>query len=66
MLERLGGSRFARIHRSAVVNLDRVRATRRVREGLEIELMDGTRVPVSRRRARQLIARLDDARRRVS
>jgi len=59
MLERLGGGRFARIHRSAIVNLDRVRATRRVREGLEIELMDGIRVPVSRRRARQLIARLD-------
>jgi two-component system, LytTR family, response regulator len=57
MLERLG-SRFTRIHRSAVVNLDRVRATRRVRDGLEIELADGTRVPVSRRRARQLISRL--------
>ncbi len=66
MLERLGGARFARIHRSAVVNLDRVRATRRAREGLEIELVGGTRVPVSRRRARQLIARLDEARRRVS
>jgi two-component system LytT family response regulator len=67
MLERLGGGRFARIHRSAVVNLDRVRATRRVRDqGLEIELVDGTRVPVSRRRARQLMLRLDDARRRVS
>jgi two-component system LytT family response regulator len=60
MLERLGGGRFARIHRSAIVNLDRVRATRRVREGLEIELVDGTRVPVSRRRARQLISRLSD------
>lgn len=59
MLERLG-SRFTRIHRSAVVNLDRVRATRRVRDGLEIELGDGTRVPVSRRRARQLISRLSD------
>ncbi|MGH7713008.1 MAG: LytR/AlgR family response regulator transcription factor, partial [Gemmatimonadaceae bacterium] len=67
MLERLGVGRFARIHRSAVVNLDRVRATRRARDhGLEIELMDGTRVPVSRRRARQLMLRLDDARRRVS
>ncbi len=65
LLERLGGARFARIHRSAIVNLDRVRATRRVREGLEIELVDGTRVPVSRRRARQLIARLDDQRPRA-
>jgi two-component system LytT family response regulator len=67
MLERLGNARFARIHRSAVVNLDRVRATRRVRDqGLEIELTDGTRVPVSRRRARELRLRLDDARRRAS
>ncbi|HJU74716.1 MAG TPA: LytTR family DNA-binding domain-containing protein [Gemmatimonadaceae bacterium] len=66
MLERLGGLRFARIHRSAVVNLDRVRATRRVREGLEIELQDGTRVPVSRRRARELLERLNDVRRAVS
>ena len=57
MLERLGG-RFIRIHRSALVNLERVRATRRVRDGLEIELVDGTRVPVSRRRGRQLISRL--------
>lgn len=66
MLQRLGGSRFARIHRSALVNLDRVRAARRARDGLLIELADGTRVPVSRRRARELIQRLDDARRPVS
>ena len=67
MLERLGGVRFARIHRSAVVNLEHVRAVRRVRDqGLEIELTNGTRIPVSRRRARELITRLDDARRRVS
>ncbi len=64
MLERLGAGRFVRIHRSAVVNLTHVRATRRARDqGLEIELADGTRVPVSRRRARQLIAQLDTSRR---
>jgi two-component system LytT family response regulator len=58
---RLGGGRFVRIHRSAVVNLDRVRATRRARDhGMEIELSDGTRVPVSRRQARQLLTRLGD------
>ena len=67
MLQRLGAGRFVRIHRSAVVNLDHVRATRRVRDqGLEIELIDGTRVPVSRRQARQLMPRLDDTRRRAS
>lgn len=67
ILQRLGSGRFARIHRSAVVNLDHVRATRRGREhSLEIELGDGTRVPVSRRRARELRLRLDDARRRAS
>jgi two-component system LytT family response regulator len=58
LLERLGTARFTRIHRSAVVNLDRIRATRRTRDGLEIALDDGTRVPVSRRRARGLMARL--------
>jgi two-component system LytT family response regulator len=66
MLRRLGSGRFARIHRSAVVNLDRVRASRRGRDqGIEIELLDGTRVPVSRRRARELRLRLDDAGRRA-
>ncbi|MEW5915285.1 MAG: LytTR family DNA-binding domain-containing protein [Gemmatimonadota bacterium] len=67
ILERLGSPRFTRIHRSAVVNLDHVRAARRGRDqGLAIELLDGTRVPVSRRRARELRLRLDDARRRAS
>lgn len=59
MLAKLGGERFARIHRSAVVNLDRMRALKRGgASGMELELDDGTRVPVSRRRARFLIARL--------
>jgi two-component system, LytTR family, response regulator len=59
ILERLGPGRFARIHRGAVVNLERVRGARRVRDqGLEIELTDGTRIPVSRRRAREVLARL--------
>jgi two-component system LytT family response regulator len=61
LLERLGAARFARIHRSAIVNLDRVSGTRRIRDGLEIELDDGTRVPVSRRRTRNLLARLSGA-----
>lgn len=61
LLARLGQGRFARIHRSAVVNLDRVRGVKRTRDGLEIELDDGTRVPVSRRRSREVLARLDGA-----
>jgi DNA-binding LytR/AlgR family response regulator len=35
-----------------------MRALRRGGDGLELELDDGTRVPVSRRRARFLMARL--------
>lgn len=63
LLERLGPAQFARIHRSAVVNLGVVRAAKRARDGgLELELADGTRVPVSRRRAADVIARLDDSR----
>jgi two-component system LytT family response regulator len=59
MLEKLGGDRFARIHRSAVVNLNRMRALKRGGAiGMELELDDGTRVPVSRRRTRFLVARL--------
>jgi two-component system LytT family response regulator len=63
ILSRLGTGQFARIHRSAGVNLDRVRGLRRGRSHqLEIELTDGTRVPVSRRRARMLLERLGDRR----
>jgi two-component system LytT family response regulator len=61
-LGRLGSSRFVRIHRSAGVNLDRVRGVRRASNQMEIELADGTRIPVSRRRAMALLERLDTAR----
>jgi two-component system LytT family response regulator len=61
LLDRLGTARFARIHRTAIVNLDRVSGTRRTRDGMEIELDDGTRVPVSRRRTRNLLDRLSGA-----
>jgi two-component system LytT family response regulator len=64
MRERLGAARFLRVHRSAIVNLAAVRGTRRTKDGgLEVELHDGTRVPVSRRRSSELVERLDDARR---
>jgi len=52
---RLDPKRFLRIHRTHVVNLDFVRAFRRVDRGqLAAEMMDGTRLPVSRSRAQQL------------
>jgi two-component system LytT family response regulator len=52
--KRLDPRTFARIHRSAIVNLARVTALRRVRVGgVNVVLRDGTQLPVSRaRRAR--------------
>ena len=55
LVARLDPRRFAQVHRAHVVNLDHVRAFRRdARGNLEAELADGTRVPVSRSRARQV------------
>ncbi len=52
---RLDPQRFVRVHRAHVVNLDHVRAFRATAGGgLEAELLDGTRVPVSRARAQAL------------
>jgi two-component system, LytTR family, response regulator len=52
---RLDPSRFVRVHRTHLVNLDHVRAFKRdVRGNLEAELNDGTRIPVSRSRAQAL------------
>lgn len=49
--ERLDPRRFARVHRSAIVNLERVRAVEHDRDGSHIiVLANGTRVPTSRRR----------------
>ena len=47
---RLDPSRFARVHRSAIVQLDRVRELRMTLRGHEAILRDGSRVPVSRRK----------------
>jgi two-component system LytT family response regulator len=56
ILERLGAASFVRIHRSAGINLAHVRAVRRSRtKGLEVELTDGIRLPISRRKARDVI-----------
>jgi two-component system LytT family response regulator len=47
---RLDRRRFARIHRSAIVQLDRVRELRNTLQGDEVLLRNGSRVPVSRRK----------------
>jgi two-component system LytT family response regulator len=59
IIRRLGARQFLRIHRSAAINRGHVRALRRGKpRGLEIELMDGTRLPISRRKAREVVAGL--------
>lgn len=56
IIERLGAASFIRIHRSAGINLAHVRAVRRAKtKGLEVELSDGVRLPISRRKARDVI-----------
>ena len=56
ILGRLGAGQFVRIHRSAGINVAHVRAVKRSRtKGLEVELTDGIRLPISRRKARDVI-----------
>jgi two-component system LytT family response regulator len=55
---RLDPTRFMRVHRSAIVQIDRVRAVRPTSRGDEAILRDGSRVPVSRRRRAVLDDRL--------
>ncbi|MBV8833971.1 MAG: response regulator transcription factor [Acidobacteriaceae bacterium] len=47
---RLDPLRFARVHRAAMIQLDRIRELRTTPRGDEAILLDGSRVPVSRRR----------------
>jgi DNA-binding LytR/AlgR family response regulator len=49
---------FCRVHRAELVNLSAVRAVHRTVRGLVLELTDGARVAVSRRRAAEVLARL--------
>ena len=49
---RLDPARFARIHRTSIVNLEHVVAFRRTEGGLVAELRGGIRLPVSRSRAK--------------
>ena len=52
--QRLDAERFVRAHRSAIVNLDRVREVRSEGGELLLVLRGGARVPVSRRRREQV------------
>ncbi|HEV8357248.1 MAG TPA: LytTR family DNA-binding domain-containing protein [Gemmatimonadales bacterium] len=61
---RLDPAEFARVHRSALVRLDRVRELRATDGGDSVAiLVDGTEVPVSRRRRERLAASLRPPRR---
>jgi two-component system LytT family response regulator len=51
---RLDPSRFVRVHRGHLVNLENVAAFRSVDGGTVAELTTGARVPVSRSRAKQV------------
>jgi two-component system LytT family response regulator len=67
ILERLGAGSFVRIHRSVGINLAHVHALRRVRaKGLEVELTDGVRLPISRRKARDVVELLRRDRERAA
>ena len=53
--QRLDGTRFVRAHRSAIINIERVRELRSEPRGETVlVLRDGTHVPVSRRRREQV------------
>jgi two-component system LytT family response regulator len=56
--QRLDATRFIRVHRSAIVNIDRVRELRNERAETQLLLTSGARVPVSRRRHSQVVRAL--------
>jgi NO-binding membrane sensor protein with MHYT domain len=56
---RLDTTRFARVHRSHIVNLDRIVALKRAGDSGAVELPDRSTVPVSRSRLGWLKARLN-------
>jgi two-component system LytT family response regulator len=53
--KKLDPLRFARIHRSAIIQLDRVNAVRTKAQGDEAVLRDGSLIPVSRRKRGLLV-----------
>jgi two-component system LytT family response regulator len=57
--DRLDAARFVRIHRSAIVNLRKVRELRRTATGaLKLVLRDGTSLDISRSRRRAVVQRM--------
>ena len=57
LAERLDAARFVRVHRSAIVSVDRIRELRTTGLGESLVILrDGTRVPVSRRRREEVAA----------
>ena len=62
MEARLDPRRFVRVHRSAIVNVARVRELRTAAAGRhEVVLRDGTRLPLSRGRREQVARALAEA-----
>jgi len=57
-LERILPPTFARVHRSYIANLEQVRALRPTEGRPVLSMRDGTSIPVGRRYARLLRARL--------
>jgi len=53
--QRLDHTRFVRVHRCAIVNIDCVRKVRKKARGLILVLTDGANVSVSRRRSPQVL-----------
>jgi two-component system LytT family response regulator len=62
---RLESSHFVRVHRSAIVNVERVREVRSTGESTVVILADGTTVPVSRRRREAITGALRRLRRQA-
>lgn len=63
---RLDTAQFVRTHRSAIVNIERVREVRNETTEMLLILRDGQRVPVSRRRREFLKQRLKDLKSQIS
>jgi len=59
--KKLDPLRFARIHRSAIIQLDRVKTVRTNTQGDEAVLRDGSLIPVSRRKRGLLLELLRQA-----
>lgn len=61
LMDRLGSTQFVRIHRSAGINLAQVTALKRATRGLAVELSNGARLPISRRKAGEVVEKLRQA-----